>query len=441
MKNIKKHLFEDILAGFSVSFAALSLGAAFGVMSGRGAFSGMIGAAIIPIITSLLGGTRIQASGPTAPMTTVTAFLVATAYDNFNGDKHLADEYITLVLLLSSLFIVLTGIFNLGKFIKLVPQVVVLGFMNGIGILIWVDQLKKIFGVDNAITIKGNILSNITIVVATTSLIYLIPFILSKLNVPTRVRKFIPSIFISILLVTIITTVLKLDAQHVELGAGYNSFLDYWNIILYDLPLDKKLFNFELISKAMPISLQLCLLAYLDSLLTSLVIDKMTNEKTKPNKELIAQGIANGVSGLLQGIPGAQATIRSVLLIKEGAKTRIAGVYVGIFSLIGFIVLGKFIALITSAVFIGVLLKAGLDVIDKDFINAYFKNKWYKNNQRNLQLFIITITSLITIVLDLNIAVLAGTILFYLLHKLIRLKDAEDTFAQISEQEEETISG
>lgn len=128
---MKKTFISDLLAGLTVSFAALSLGAAFGIMSGRGAFAGMLGAAIIPIITSLFGGTRLQASGPTAPMTAVTALLVANAYDSFGGDKHLADEFITLVLLLAGVFIILSGIFKLGKYIQLVPQVVVLGFMNG----------------------------------------------------------------------------------------------------------------------------------------------------------------------------------------------------------------------------------------------------------------------------------------------------------------------
>lgn len=78
---LHKSFIPDLIAGLTVSFAALSLGAAFGVMSGRGAFAGMLSAAIIPIVTSLLGGTRLQASGPTAPMTAITALLVASAYD------------------------------------------------------------------------------------------------------------------------------------------------------------------------------------------------------------------------------------------------------------------------------------------------------------------------------------------------------------------------
>jgi MFS superfamily sulfate permease-like transporter len=84
-RTMKKTLIPDLLAGLTVSFAALSLGAAFGVMSGRGAFAGMISAAVIPIITSLFGGTRLQASGPTAPMTAVSSLVIAFAYEHFHG--------------------------------------------------------------------------------------------------------------------------------------------------------------------------------------------------------------------------------------------------------------------------------------------------------------------------------------------------------------------
>jgi sulfate permease, SulP family len=441
MKNIKHTILSDILAGLTVSFAALSLGAAFGIMSGRGAFSGMIGAAIIPIITSLLGGTRIQASGPTAPMTAVTAVIVANAYQNFNGNKHLADEYITLVILMASVFIIIAGLSRIGKFINLVPQVIVLGFMNGIGVLIWFDQIKKIFGIGSSPQIEGSIITNLLIVVSTISLIFLIPTILKWINVPEKIRKFIPSIFISILIITFFTTSLNPQVQHVYLGEGYNSINDYMNVVIYDLPLNKNLFQADLILSAIPMALQLCMLAYLDSLLTSLVIDKMTAEKTNSNKELIAQGMANGIAGFLQGIPGAQATIRSVLLIKEGAKTRIAGVFVGVFALLGFLLFGKLISLITSAVFVGILLKAGLDVMDKDFIKAYLKNNWIRNKNRNIQLLFIFYTTLITVIIDLNVAVISGTVFFYLSKKFFLVKDVEDTFSEISHDEEKGISG
>lgn len=425
---MKKTIIIDLLAGLTVSFAALSLGAAFGVMSGRGAFAGMLGAAVIPIITSLFGGTRVQASGPTAPMTAITALVVAYAYEHFSGSKELAEQFITLVLLMSGGFIILAGIFRLGKFISLVPNVVVLGFMNGIAVLIWVDQLKKLFGLAGKTAIEGGILTNSIIAFGCLGMIYLFPILLKKVGIPEKIRRFLPSIFITILLLTTVTTLTNIDVARVSLGSSVSSIDEFKNLIMSYFPSDSSLFTWEMLYQAIPYALQLCLLAYLDSLLTALVVDKMTKEKSNYNKELMAQGLANSISGLLQGIPGAQATIRSVLLIKEGAQNRIAGVFVGVFALLGFLVFSNLIVLITSAVFVGVLFKAGIDVLDRDFAIAYYKNKWFKNKIRNIQFLFIIYTTLVTVIVDLNVAVFSGTILFYIGKKFFGVIDAEDDY-------------
>jgi SulP family sulfate permease len=431
---MKKNLVADILSGLTVSFAALSLGAAFGLMSGRGALSGMIGAAIIPIITSLFGGTRIQASGPTAPMTSITAVIVALAYEKFASDKLMAEQLISLTILLSSACIILMGVFRLGKFIQLVPQVVVLGFMNGIGVLIWVDQIRKLVGLGKQ-PIEGGIAWNVGIATATLLTIFCIPIILKKCKVPVEWRKFFPGMLISILLYAFLTHQFGIAVEHVTLGDEVTTIKGYLSLLGDYFPSDSSLFTRETFWLILPFSLQLTLLAYLDSLLTSLVIDKMTKEKTKPNRELIAQGAANGVAALFHGIPGAQATIRSVLLINEGAKTRLAGVLVGVFALIGFVVLGKYITLIAAAIFVGVLLKAGLDVLDRDFPKAFFQYKWYRNRNRIFQAFIIVYTTLITVMIDLNVAVFTGTLFFYLARYLFKMQDVEEDFSVVESNE------
>lgn len=423
----------DIIAGLTVSFAALSLGAAFGTMSGRGAFAGMVGAAIIPIITSLFGGTRLQASGPTAPMTAVSALVVAFAYENFQ-DKIFAEQFITLIFIMNALFLILLGILKIGRFIQYVPQVIILGFMNGIGLLIWFDQIKRLFGLGDKTQIGGSLTTNILIAMLTLGAIYLIPILLRKAGVPQRIRKFIPSMFLTIILATIVTSFMNLEIEHVSLGNTVSSFGEFWNTMMLYFPSNSHLFNSEIMMQALPFALQLTLLAYLDSLLTSLVIDNMTKEKTKQDKELIAQGLANGASALFQGIPGAQATIRSVLLLKEGAKTRLAGVMVGVFTLFGFLVFSKYMVMITSAVFVGVLFKAGLDVVDRDFVIAYYKNNWKYNKIRNIQLFFIVYATLITVFIDLNVAVVTGTILFFVAKKYLSVTDAEDDFSNVESE-------
>jgi SulP family sulfate permease len=423
----------DIIAGLTVSFAALSLGAAFGTMSGRGAFAGMVGAAIIPIITSIFGGTRLQASGPTAPMTAVSALVVAFAYENFQ-DKIFAEQFITLIFIMNALFLIILGILKIGRFIQYVPQVIILGFMNGIGLLIWFDQIKRLFGLGDKTQINGSLTTNIIIALLTLGAIYLIPILLRKAGVPQKVRKFIPSMFLTIILATIVTSMMNLEIEHVSLGNTVSSFGEFWKTIMLYFPNNAQLITSDIMIQALPFALQLTLLAYLDSLLTSLVIDNMTKEKTKQDKELIAQGLANGASAILQGIPGAQATIRSVLLLKEGAKTRLAGVMVGIFTLFGFLVFSKYIVMITSAVFVGVLFKAGLDVVDRDFMIAYYKNNWKYNKLRNIQLFFIVYSTLITVFIDLNVAVVTGTILFFVAKKYMGITDAEDDFSNVESE-------
>ncbi|MBK8700398.1 MAG: SulP family inorganic anion transporter [Saprospiraceae bacterium] len=433
----KNTFIYDLISGLTVSFAALSLGAAFGTMSGRGAFAGMIGAAVIPLITSTFGGTRIQASGPTAPMTAVSALVVAFAYEHF-PDKIMAEQFITLIFLLNAGLLILCGLLRLGRLIRFVPQVIILGFMNGIGFLIWADQIKRLFGLGDKAQISGNLSTNILVAVSTLGAIYLIPHLLKWIGLPENIRKFVPSMFITIILGTVVTTAMHLNVEHVSLGNTVGSFSEFFDMLQKYFPSSADMLTVEIFKMALPYALQLTLLAYLDSLLTSLVIDKMTGEKTKQQQELIAQGMANGATALLQGIPGAQATIRSVLLIKEGAKTRLAGVLVGVFALLGFLVFSNYITLITSAVFVGVLFKAGLDVVDRDYVKAYIRNHWSQLRNRNMQLFFIVYSTLVTVFWDLNIAVVTGTIFFFLAKKYMNITDAEDEYEIVDSEE---ISG
>ncbi|HKZ38265.1 MAG TPA: SulP family inorganic anion transporter, partial [Chryseolinea sp.] len=186
---------------------------------------------------------------------------------------------------------------------------------------------------------------------------------------------------------------------------------------------------------------QLTLLAYLDSLLTALIIDRMTREKSNLNKELLAQGLANGMSAIFQGIPGAQATIRSVLLIKEGAQTRLAGVLIGVFALLSILLFKYYLSLVPAAVFVGVLLKAWLDVCDKDFPRFYLQNQWFNSAIRNIQLIFILYTTVITVLVDLNIAVISGTVFFYIAKYFWKIQDVESDFEQVSEQEAKFVTG
>lgn len=417
----KRIIITDLLAGLTVSFAALALGAAFGIMSGRGAFAGMIAAAVIPIITGLFGGTRLSVSGPTGPMTAVSSLVVAFAYESFQ-DKILAEQFITLVFIMLGVFLILASILRLGKYISYVPQVVILGFMSGIAMLIWIDQFKVVFGLGGKVAPDGEVITNIVIALSTVLLIFLIPVILKKLKLPHNIRIFIPPTLSAIIIMTVITSVFNMNVGHIKLGSDGSSISDLATLAISYIP-SMQILKWEYIMMALPYALQLLLLGYLDSLLTALIMDNLTKEKSNYNKELFGQGLSNIASAIVMGIPGAQATIRSVLLFKEGAKTRLGAVSAGVIALLLFMVFKDYVTIVTSAVFIGVLLKAAWDVFEREFLTIYLKRKWYLNKSRNIQLGFILYTMFATALVDLNFAVFSSTVFFYLAKRYWEIKD------------------
>jgi sulfate permease, SulP family len=438
----KKYFLGDLLSGLTTSFAAIALGAAFGVESGRGAFAGMIAAAIIPIVTSILGGTRLQASGPTGPMTTVAKVVIlGFAYSEFSRFSLEAEKLVTLTFLLASIFMIFGGIFRLGKLISLVPYIVLIGFMNGIALIIWLDQLKKIFGfsglkitfgsfvvfnMKSVEALRGNLTQTLVFVFVTLFLLFCLPLLFNLFKIPKKISQYIPVTLVVVLILTFIASLFSLDLQKVSMGQipkNPTDLIKIANDFFPNISFLKQL-NLSIWLKVLQYSMQLALLGYLDSLLTSLVIDNLVQEKTNKNKELIAQGLANILSALFGGIPGAQATIRSVLLINEGAKTRMAGVFVGIFTFVGIFVLKDFIASVSYVIFVGILIKAGWDVFESQYFMDLYKNNFTK--QRSLQLFLVIYTSLVTVLFDLNLAVFSGTIIFFLLRKYFGLKDIKN---------------
>lgn len=424
-------LMQNLVAGLTVSFVALSLGAAFGILSGRGAFAGMISAAIIALITSAFGGTRIQCSGPTGPMTAVSAVLVAFAHDGATSalSGMSPDHFVNLALFMNGIILLVMGILRLGKFITLVPNVVISGFMNGIALIIWLDQINRLFGLSGKTALQGAMSTNVIIVVVSAVLTFLLPVFFKKIM--PKYASLISATLVTIIFMTIVSVVLKLNIETVTLSSSLHSFSDFTNLVKSQVPVG---ISFQAFKSAFPFALQLAILAYLDTLLTSLVIDKMTKEKTKQNKELGAQGLACAAAGFVGGIPGAQATIRSVLIIKEKASMRLAGILVGVFALIEMVLFQDYISLIPQAVFTGVLIKVGYDVFDWIPCRLYFK-EWFRDRHEmlhnffsrhddekifvtNREMIFIVGTTLVTIVLDLNAAVGIFTVLFYFINKV-----------------------
>lgn len=448
-KSLAEQLLKNVTAGVTVSFVALSLGAAFGVLSGRGAFAGMLSAAIIAFVTSALGGTRIQASGPTGPMTAVTAVLVAAAHDTAPAAGVSPDHFINIVLLLTAGVLVVTAVLRLGKFIRFVPNVVISGFMNGIAIIIWLDQLKKLVGMGGVAAFSGPRLVNIVVAGVSMVLVFVIPWAARRLL--PRAASLLSGTLLTIVLMTSVVTLLGLPIERVSLEASIRSWEDFTGIVVRQVP---AAWSWDIVRMALPWAGQLAVLAYLDTLLTSLVIDKMTGEQTQQNKELFAQGAAAAAVSAVGGIPGAQATIRSVLIVKEGATWRLAGILVGVFALVEMLLLQDLINLIPQAVFAGVLLKVGYDVFDWLPLRLYLK-EWFASSGQmahhffsrhddqlifvtNREFLMIAGTSVVTVVWDLNAAVALFTALFYVANKLLNRRNPMRDLVPVLETESVT---
>jgi SulP family sulfate permease len=394
-QSLRQEIVTNLLAGLTTSFAAIALGAAFGVASGRGALVGILSAGCIALVTAVLGGTRVQCSGPTAPMTTVTTLFVAysrqellqpgtlspEAWESMSLDPGnctdaagdftpetcpLPDYFCNIVMLLGALSIALMGVCRVGPLISHVPNVVISGFMNGIAVQIWQKQIGHLVG---AKSMKGSALFNWPVTFCTTALCFFLPRIL-RLLLPPKVAKSMPGTLIAIMIMTLACVPLNdcllgdypddstACIEKTALGATISSFDDVSRLVAAQIP-SASVWTSEILWLALPWALQLGVLCYLDTLLTSLVVDKLIQERDKSDEvthkgqELFAQGLANAFVALFGGLPGAQATIRSVLILKEGGTMRLAGTAAGVFVMVEMLIFQNFVKLIPQAVFTG----------------------------------------------------------------------------------------
>ena len=447
-------IIQNLTAGLTVSFVAISLGAAFGILSERGAFAGILSAGVIAFITAVFGGTRIQCSGPTAPMTAVTVMIVAFAAEQLSlklpeADVD-ADRFINMVFVLTGAIMVLAAVLRLGRFIMLVPKTVISGFMNGIAILIWIGQLKTLFGlklewVGNSWWIRlvetdrigGPLVLNVLVAVATLVLVFMVPQLVKRYA--QKWRLLFPGTIVAIVVMTAVVHGAGWAIEFIELNTRLASFDDLAKLVAKQIP---NQWSWELVWLGLPFAIQLAMLAYLDTLLTALVVDKKLQEKvggserTKQNRELAAQGVANAAVSMFGGIPGAQATIRSVLILNENATLRLASISVGLFVVVEMVLFQDYLSLIPQAVFSGILLKVGYDVFDWPPVVTYLKGRSAASSAERpaqkkvsglqvtrIDLLFIGGTTAITVFANLNIAVVSFTVLFYLLRLKMRVPD------------------
>lgn len=349
--NIKGDLFGGVTAGI----VALPLAMAFGVQSGLGAEAGLYGAIAIGIVAAIFGGTRTQISGPTGPMTVVSSVIAATLLQQA-GSLELGMAIVLLTFFLAGVIQIIFGLAQLGKLVQFIPYPVVSGFMSGIGLIIIFLQIFPLIGhssPNKIIDVFANFMAPLQSIngeafvlgLLTIAIIYLFP----------RITKAVPSTLIALIVVSMIPQFFAMDIPKIgnipeglpNLNFGIFSDLNLGTIGLILMP-----------------AITLAALGSIDSLLTSVVADNITKTKHNSNKELVGQGLGNMVASLIGGIPGAGATMRTVVNVRSGGKTQISGVVHGIFLLIVLLGLGKYAQEIPLAVLAGILITVGIGIID-----------------------------------------------------------------------------
>lgn len=420
-----KHLKGDLFGGITAGIVALPLALAFGVSSGLGPSAGLYGAIFISFFAALFGGTNTQISGPTAPMTAVSMVVIASIVAINDGDIQKALPAILTIFLLAGIMQVGLGLIGLGKYIKYIPYPVVSGFMTAIGVIILVTQILPAVGYypkEDEEYVAGymavaeeKILENILKEEAGEGILVLEDFeetirragkitqadmekeaktlaakdasgVLGTIKVLPRALTSIQWLELILALTTIIiiygfkritkAVPSTLVALILVSGVAYGFGLDYRPIekIPSGLPIPNLEiftgFSLNSISPHIFTALTLALLGAIDSLLTSVVADNMTQTKHKPNKELVGQGIGNSIAALFGGIPGAGATIRTVVNINSGGKTRLSGMISGVLLLVILLGLGPVASQIPAAVLAGILVTVGIGVMDYKGLKA-----------------------------------------------------------------------
>ncbi|MDF1573941.1 MAG: SulP family inorganic anion transporter [Bacteroidales bacterium] len=345
----------DIFGGLTAAIVALPLALAFGVQSGLGASAGLYGAMMLGMFAAIFGGTNTQISGPTGPMTVVSATVVSIAVAR-HGNMDSAWGIIILTFLMAGAFQIVFGLLKIGKYIKYIPYPVLSGFMSGIGIIIIVFQLFPMMGlaspgkvlevfsrIPDAINNRNHI--SILLAAGTVLIIYVFP----------RFTRLVPSTLIALLIITLVSTVFAFDTPLIgEMPAG----LPTWKV------LSLAQLSFSDIALVFLPAITLAGLGSIDTLLTSVVADNITRTRHRSNKELIGQGIGNMVASLFGGIPGAGATMRTVVNVKAGGRTKLSGVIHAFLLLLIVLGLGKYVAYIPLAALAGILITVGISIID-----------------------------------------------------------------------------
>lgn len=378
----------DIFGGVTAAIIALPLALAFGVASGAGAIAGLYGAIAVGFFASVFGGTPAQVSGPTGPMTVVMGAIVAT----HAGDLSEAFAIVTLGGIIQMMF----GVLRVGNYITYTPYSVVSGFMTGIGVIIMIVQAPPFIGLETA---PGGVIGALKTLrhVDYASLdAGVVALALGALAIvvfwPKKLARSFPGPLAALIFGTLIALAVAPSAPVIgDVPKGLPA------ITLPRIPTTD-------LATVLQAAFILAILGSIDSLLTSLIADSVTRTRHKPNRELVGQGIGNAIAGLIGGLPGAGATMRTLVNIRAGGRTPVSGALHALILLAMALGLGPVVSHVPHAVLAAILMKVGWDIIDWSYL------KRMASAPRD-KFIVMLITMALTVFVDLIMAVAVGIIL------------------------------
>lgn len=418
-----KHIKTDFFGGLTAAIVALPLALAFGVQSGMGAVAGMYGAIILGFFASLLGGTPCQVSGPTGPMTVISSLAIATMVAKY-GSLEAALPSILIIFMLTGVVQVILGFMKIGQIVRYIPYPVISGFMTGIGIIIIMLQIFPGVGLDSPKAVLDVLIklphaiqhinwAAFSLTLATIVTIYLLPLI----------SRTLPSPIVAIVGLSGMSYYFGLSVPTIgEIPAGLPQ-LELSKMFQYDFSQNPLVIEF---------ALTLAALGAIDSLLTSVVADNMTQTKHNSNRELVGQGIGNFISAFFAGLPGAGATMRTVININAGGRTKISGMLHSIFLFVVVLGAGPLAAKIPLAVLSGILITVGISIVD-------YRGLMHTIHVPRSDAFIMVAVICLTVFVDLLQAVAAGMILaaFFFMKKSSDLAEEKTKVAPLVDYQDE----
>ncbi|MDC0653642.1 SulP family inorganic anion transporter [Candidatus Pelagibacter sp.] len=370
----------EILSGLTVALALVPEAIAFAFVAGVAPLSGLYAAFIVGLITALVGGRPGMISGATGALAVVMVALVT---------DHGA-EYLFATVVLMGILQLIAGIFKLGKFIRMVPEPVMLGFVNGLAIVIGISQLsqfKTINAIGELVWITGDtLIYSIIFMAFTMFIIWFLP----------KITKLLPSTLVAIMFTTVLTLALKIDIPNVGDLASVKGSIP--NFSVPNIP-----FNIETLKIIFPYAFILASIGLIESLLTLNLVGEITNKRGGASQECLAQGLANTITGFFGGMGGCAMIGQSMINVRSGGRTRIAGVVASLFLLIFILYVSSYIEMIPIAALVGVMFM----VVIATFAWNSIKILFFVPKSDALVTILVTI---VTVLEDLAIAVLVGVI-------------------------------